>query len=322
MRLFGEKWNFAGIEKTMEALGIKHDVYFNETTLYEEGKIEEVINRLGELGKTFEKEGALYLNLEEIGRDNRVIVKSSGEPTYRLPDIAYHVEKLGRGYDQVIDVLGADHIDAVPDVIAAVGMLGGDASRIKPVIHQMVSFVENGEEVKFSKRLGQSITLDELLEDLGKDVVRFFFVMRGANTHLEFDLGLAREQSDKNPVLYLQYAHARIAGLLRFAESKGINLNLEAPIDVLTTEEEVALIKQILEFPEAISRAARDLEPQIVAEYLRELATAFHKFYHERRIIGADTEAEGAARFRLAAMARTTLANGLNILGITALERM
>ena len=322
MRKQGEKWNFTRIRMTMEALGIDHDVYFNETTLYEDGKIEETIKRLGELGRTYQKEGALYLKLEDLGRDDRVIVKSSGEPTYRLPDIAYHMEKLGRGFDRVIDVLGADHIDAVPDVIAAVGMLGEDSSRIRPVIHQMVSFVENGQEVKFSKRLGRSITLDGLIEDLGADVVRFFFIMRGANTHLEFDLDLAREQSDKNPVFYLQYAHARIAGVLRHAESEGIVLNPDAPLDVLTADEEIVLIKQIMEFPETIARAARDLEPQIVAEYLRELAAAFHKFYHEHRIVGAATTAERDARLRLLQVAGITFGNGLRILGVDAPERM
>ncbi|MCE2502994.1 MAG: arginine--tRNA ligase [Chlorobi bacterium] len=322
MRGFGEQWNFALIKKTMEALGIHHDTFFNETTLYEEGKIEQTITRLAEVGRTYNKDGALYLKLEDLGRDDRVIVKSSGEPTYRLPDIAYHMEKLERGFEKIIDVLGADHIDAVPDVTAAVGMLGGEASNIVPVIHQMVSFVEGGEQVKFSKRSGKAITLDELIEDFGADVVRFFFIMRGANTHLEFDLDLAREQSDKNPVFYLQYAHARISGVLRHAESEGIALNMGASLEPLQADEEITLIKQILEFPEALERAARDLEPQIIAEYLRELAVAFHKFYHEHRIVGANTDAERDARLRLLAASKTTFANGLMVLGVDVPERM
>ena len=322
MRGFGEEWNFRTIKTTMESLGIRHDVYFNEKSLYENGKIEETIEALGAIGRTYEKEAALYLKLEDLGRQDRVIVKSSGEPTYRLPDIAYHLDKIERGFERIIDVLGADHIDAVPDVIAAVGMLGKDSSTITPVIHQMVSFVEGGEQVKFSKRSGKAITLDSLIEELGADVVRFFFIMRGGSTHLEFDLDLAREQSDKNPVFYLQYGHARIAGVLRHAEQEGVALDPDASLDALDTPEELALIKEILEFPEALIRAARDMEPQIVVEYLRDLAATFHKFYHERRIIGADTTAERDARLRLAAAAKTVLGNGLRVLGVAAPDRM
>ncbi len=322
MRGFGEEWNFRIIRKTLESLGVEHDSYFNEKSLYEEGAIEKTIARLGELGKTYEKEGATFLSLEEIGRDDRVIVKSSGEPTYRLPDIAYHMEKLSRGFDRIIDVLGADHIDAVPDVIAAVAMLGGQSERIVPIIHQMVSFVEDGEAVKFSKRSGKALTLDTLVEELGADVVRYFFVMRSSGSHLEFDLGLAREQSDKNPVFYLQYAHARIAGVLRHAEQEGIAIDRNASLEPLVSDEEVALIKQILDYPETLNRAARDLEPIIITDYLRDLASTFHKFYHEHRIVGADTDAQRDARLRLLAMSKRVFAAGLTTLGVAAPESM
>lgn len=322
MRSFGEQWNFRTIKKTMESLGIRHDVYYNEKALYDEGKIQETLAGLKAIGRSYEKEGAVYLKLEDLDRQDRVIVKSSGEPTYRLPDIAYHMEKLRRGFAVVIDVLGADHIDAVPDVMAAVAMLGGDPGKIKPVIHQMVSFVEGGEQVKFSKRSGKAITLDSLIEELGADVVRFFFIMRGASTHLEFDLDLAREQSDKNPVFYLQYAHARIAGVLRHAEQEEVVLNPEASLEPLVADEEIALIKKILEFREELERSARLLEPQIITEYLRELAAAFHKFYHEHRIVGAGTEAERDARLRLLALSKTTFGNGLRLLGVAAPDRM
>lgn len=322
MRSFGEQWNFATIKRTMESLGIHHDVYFNESSLYETGKIEQTIDGLKELGRTYEQEGALYLKLEDLDRQDRVIVKASGEPTYRLPDIAYHMEKLGRGFETIIDVLGADHIDAVPDVMAAVGMLGGDAEKIRPVIHQMVSFVEAGQQVKFSKRSGKSITLDSLIEELTADVVRFFFIMRGASTHLEFDLDLAREQSDKNPLFYLQYAHARIASVLRHAESEGIAVDPEASLEPLTAEAELVLIKTLLAFPESLERAARDLEPQIVAEYLREVAAAFHKFYHDHRIIGAESDAHQHARLRLLSVCRIVFGNGLQVLGVNAPDTM
>lgn len=322
MREYAEEWNFRTIRRTLDALGVVHDVFFNEKSLYENGLIEETIRRLGELGKTYEKEGALYLRLEETGRDDRVIVKSSGEPTYRLPDIAYHMEKLGRGFDRIIDVLGADHIDAVPDVIAAVGMLGGEEEKITPVIHQMVSFVEGGEMVKFSKRSGKALTLDSLIEELGADVVRYFFIMRSGSSHLEFDLDLAREQSDKNPVFYLQYAHARIAGVLRHAEQEGITVDPEASLDPLESQEEIELIKQILDYPETLNRAARDLEPMIITDYLRELAGTFHRFYHEHRIVGAATAAERDARLRLLGMSKRVFAAGLNVLGVNAPDQM
>lgn len=322
MRSFGEQWNFRTIKKTMDALGIRHDVFYNEKSLYEEGKIEETLAGLKEIERSYEKEGATYLKMEDLGRQDRVIVKSSGEPTYRLPDIAYHMEKLRRGFEVIVDVLGADHIDAVPDVMAAVDMLGGDSSKIRPVIHQMVSFVEGGEQVKFSKRSGKAFTLDSLIDELGADVVRFFFIMRGVSTHLEFDLDLAREQSDKNPVFYLQYAYARVAGVLRHAESEQVALDPEASLEPLTAEAELALIKKILEFREELDRSARMLEPQVIAEYLRDLAAAFHKFYHEHRIIGAATEAERDARLRLAALCKTVFGNGLRVLGVAAPERM
>lgn len=322
MRSFGEQWNFRTIKKTMDALGIRHDVFYNEKSLYEEGKIEQTLAGLKGIERSYEKEGAIYLKMEDLGRQDRVIVKSSGEPTYRLPDIAYHMEKLRRGFELVVDVLGADHIDAVPDVMAAVDMLGGDSSKIRPVIHQMVSFVEGGEQVKFSKRSGKAFTLDSLIDELGADVVRFFFIMRGVSTHLEFDLDLAREQSDKNPVFYLQYAYARVAGVLRHAESEQVALNPEASLEPLTAEAELALIKKILEFREELDRSARMLEPQVIAEYLRDLAAAFHKFYHEHRIIGAATQAERDARLRLAALCKTVFGNGLRVLGVAAPERM
>lgn len=322
MQKFGENWNFAHIRSTLERLGIDHDVYFNEDTLYSSGEIASTIEDLKKLGKAYEKDGALWLSLEEFGLQDRVIVRSNGEPTYRLPDIAYHRNKYARGFEMIVDVFGADHIATAQDVKSALKMLGYDETRVKIVLNQMVTFVEDGQPVKMSKRTGKSLTLDALIEELGPDVVRFFFIMRGVNTQLEFDLDLAREQSDKNPVFYLQYAYARTAGVLRHAESEGIAVDTTASLEPLVRDEELALMKQLLFFPEAVRRAARELEPQIVAEYLREVAAAYHKFYHECRIIGADTDALRDARLRLLAATRTVLGNGLKVLGISAPERM
>ncbi len=323
MQKFGEEWNFARIRSTLEKLGIEFDVFYNEDSLYSEGKITEVLDDLTAAGRTYEKDGAVWLKLEEMGLEkDRVIVRSNGEPTYRLPDIAYHREKYRRGFELIVDIFGHDHVAAIPDVKAALSMLGLDPEKTKVVLNQMVSFFEGGEEVKMSKRTGKSLSLDQLIEELGADVVRFFFIMRSAGTHLEFDLDLAREQSEKNPVYYLQYGHARIAGVLRHAQQEHVELDPSASLAPLVNEEELALIKQILAFPETLERAARALEPQIVAEYLRELSAAFHRFYHEHRIVGADTEAERDARMRLLDAVRTTLGNGLQVLGITAPDRM
>lgn len=307
---------------TLRKLRIRHDVYFNEDSLYADGRIREVIDELGRLGKTYEKDGALWLRLEEHGLQDRVIVRTSGEPTYRLPDIAYHVDKFRRGFDIIVDVLGADHIATVQDVKAGLTMLGYDASRVHVLLYQFVTFLENGEQVKMSKRTGTALSVDDLIDDLGADVVRFFFIMRGINSHLEFDLDLAKEQSDKNPVYYLQYAHARTAGILRHGESLGVAVRDDASLDPLNTETEVALIKQILAFPEALQRAARELEPQMVCEYLRELAQAYHKFQHDCRIVVEEDVPTRDARMRLLSITRTTLANGLSVLGVSAPDRM
>jgi arginyl-tRNA synthetase len=321
MRDIGERWSFGRIKETLRRLGIEHDFFFNEDTLYKNGQVDQIVSELERLGRTYRKDGALWLKLDDYDLPDRVIVRSSGEPTYRLPDIAYHREKFRRGFQLMVDVFGADHIGTIADVKAAIDMLGYDSSKIKVVLNQMVSFVEGGQPVKMSKRTGTALTLDELLDELGSDVVRFFFIMRGVNTQLEFDLDLAREHSEKNPVFYLQYAHARIAGVLRHVESEGITLDKSASLDPLDQPEELQLIKQILEFPDTIQRAAREFEPQVVAEYLRDLASAFHKFYHECRIIAEEPQLRNA-RMRLLAITKTTLGNGLKVLGITAPERM
>lgn len=307
---------------TLAKLGIRHDVYFNEDTLYSDGKIKWVIDELARLGKTYEKDGALWLKLEHHGLQDRVIVKSSGEPTYRLPDIAYHVDKFRRGFELIVDVFGADHIATVQDVKAGLTMLGYDVAKLHVLLYQFVTFLENGEQVKMSKRTGTALSVDDLIEELGADVVRFFFIMRGINTHLEFDLDLAREQSEKNPVYYLQYAHARTAGILRHGETLGIAVRGDAALDPLTTDVEIALIKQILALPEAVQRAAREFEPMMLTEYLRELAQAYHRFQHDCRIVVEDDVPTRDARMRLLAVTRQTLANGLRILGVAAPDRM
>lgn len=321
---FGEQANFASIRRTLERLGVHHDVFFNENSLYDSGAVETTIREFKERGLAYEKDGALWLKLSEMGeKEDRVIVKSTGEPTYRLPDICYHRNKLGRGYDQIIDIFGADHIATIADVLAALRSLGYDTERIKVIIHQMVSFVSGGELIMFSKRSGGAYTLDELIDDVGVDAVKYFFNMRSAGSHLEFDVELAKEQSEKNPVYYVQYAHARIASILRFAEQQGLDTSQveQADLTVLDHAEEHALIKVLLRFPTVLSRSAASLAPHHVCEYLREVAQQFHKFYHDCRIVGSAPEIQ-SARLALTLAAKRVLASGCTVLGVTAPESM
>ncbi|ROL61722.1 arginine--tRNA ligase, partial [Bacteroidetes/Chlorobi group bacterium ChocPot_Mid] len=322
IRKFGEEWCFKEIKKTLFRMGIHQDVFYNESTLYEEGKVEKVIQDFMQKGLAYEKDGAMWLALSKMGlNDDRVIVKSTGEPTYRLPDIAYHREKFERGFDLIVDVFGSDHIATVPDVLAGVEALGYDKSKIRVIIYQFITLTENGEQVKMSKRTGKSYTLDDLLDEVGNDVARYFFIMRNSTTHLEFDLGLAKEQSDKNPVFYLQYAHARICSIFDNAKEKGISIKEHVNYDLLKENQEINLIKELMRFTDVVKSAALACEPQILCEYLHILASAFHSFYHDCRIIGVEEELM-QARFKLAEVTRTALKNGLTILGISAPERM
>lgn len=321
-RKFGEEWCFNKIKATLERMNVHQDIYFNEDSLYSSGKIRQLIEDFRRMELAYDKDGAVWLAFTKLGlNDDRVIVKSTGEPTYRLPDIAYHREKLSRGYDQLVDVFGADHIATVPDVLAGIKALNYDESKVKVIIHQFVTLMDGGQQVKMSKRTGKSYTLDDLLDEVGPDVVRFFLLMRLVSTHLEFDLALAREQSDKNPVFYLQYAHARICSVIDNGMQKGIRVEEDTDFTVLNHEKEIELIKWLIKLPDIIQLAGSKFEPQILADYLRDLAAAFHIFYHELRIIGAGDKIE-EARLKLADITRIVLANGLKILGISAPERM
>ncbi len=314
---------FADIRKTLKALGVEFDSYFNENSLYTDGKIREVIEELRARGLVFERDGALWFKTSAMGADqDKVIVKGSGEPTYRLPDIAYHREKYRRGFDRMIDVLGADHIASYPDVLAGLKALGLDPARMTVLIHQFVTITQNGEAVKMSTRKANFITLDELIADVGADVVRYFFLMRTISSHLNFDLGLAREQSEENPVYYLQYGHARVSSILRYAEKErtagpGAAVNF----DLLTAPEELDLIRLLLRLPEVVESCAETYEPHRLAEYLHDVAASFHKFYHICRVV-TDDRPLTAARLALCRAVATVLRNGLNILGISAPERM
>ena len=313
---------FNDIKKTLQRLGIVFDVFYNENTLYETGKVGDVIAEFRKKGLAYDHEGAVWLKTTSLGAEkDKVIVKSTGEPTYRLPDIAYHREKLRRGFELVVDVLGADHIDAYPDVLAGIKALGYDDSKIKVLIHQFVTIVQGGEVVKMSTRKANYITLDELIDEVGADVVRYFFLMRSVNSHLNFDLKLAKEQSEENPVYYLQYAHARIASIIRHAESLNIAQGKDADLSLLKTPEEKLLVRMLVDFPDVVESCAMSFEPHRLAEYLHEAAGSFHKFYHAHRVV-TDDHLLTAARMVLCLATKTVLANGFSILGINAPEKM
>ena len=313
---------FSNIEKTLARIGLKFDTFFNENSLYDSGAITNVVDTLRQKNLIYEKEGATWFKASEAGRDqDRVIIKSSGEPTYRLPDIAYHQNKFNRGYDLMVDVLGADHMDAYPDVLAAVEQLGCDSKKVNVIIHQFVTLTEDGEPVKMSTRKANYITLDELIDEVGQDVVRYFFIMRGINTHLNFDMTLAKDESDENPVFYLQYAHARLCNILKHAEEQGHIFNEKTDLSPLNLDSEIQLIKLLLEFPNIIAKAKDNLEPQTIATYLQSLAGLFHKYYAKERVV-TDDKNKTSARLILVQALQIVLNNGLSLLGIHALERM
>ncbi|MHB1050440.1 MAG: arginine--tRNA ligase [Bacteroidota bacterium] len=327
-RKYGEEWCFDKIKKTLETLGVHHDLFYNEDTLYSAGKIDEVIAEFKKKDLAYDSDGAVWFRATSFGADkDRVIVKSTGEPTYRLPDIAYHREKFRRGFELIVDIFGADHIATIPDVLNGVQALGYDTKSVKVIIHQMVSFVNGEETVKMSKRNANVYTLDELIDEVGVDAVSYFFVMRSAGTHLEFDIALAKEQSDKNPVYYLQYAHARIASILRHAVEEGFPVtDLSAMVkatdfSLINSKEEIDLIKKLLEFPEMVAGCALSFEPHRLTTYLREVAETFHRFYHEHRVIN-DDKSLMQSRLAVCVMTKTVIANGCKILGVSSPEKM
>ena len=304
----------------LQAFGVKFDVYTLESSLYTEGKVEKVVNALVASGKTYEKDGALWLRTTEYGDDkDRVVRKSDGTYTYFVPDVAYHVTKWQRGFGKVVNVQGTDHHSTITRVRAGLQALGIGIPRGYPeyVLHSLVKVVRGGQEVKISKRAGSYVTVRDLIDWVGRDAVRFFLVSRKADSEFVFDVDLARQKSDENPVYYVQYAHARVCSL--FAQSGG-GLK-EFGLEKLTGERELSLARKLEEFPELLTAAARELAPHSLAFYLRELAAEFHSYYNAERIL-VDDEALRAARLALCAAVRQTLANGLSLLGVSTPEKM
>lgn len=312
------------IKDTLGRFGIEYDVWFNESSLYESGEVDAVMEELFNKGYIYEKEGAKWFK-STLFKDEKdeVVIRNNGIPTYFAADIAYHRNKFRRGFDWVINVWGADHHGHVARMKGAMEALGYDPSRLDVVIMQLVRLYRGGEIVRMSKRTGTLVTLDELVDEVGRDAARFFFVMRSPDSHLDFDLELAKKEGQENPVYYAQYAHARICSILRQSQAQGIDLpRVEAAnLHVLTEPEELELLRKLAEFPEEIMAAARTLAPQRIPHYVLELAGLLHSFYNHHRVLVDDTELRDA-RLILMQAVKITVKNALTMLGVTAPERM
>ena len=321
----GLGWILAWIREDLEALSIRHDRWFSERSLYESGLFERVLALLRERGVVAEWEGAVWFTSSELGEDkDNVIIRSDGEPGYFASDIAYHYDKfVVRGFDRVIDVWGADHQGHVPRMKAMMKALGLDPDRLTLILYQLVTLKRGGEVVRLSKRTGDIITLREVADEVGADAVRFFLLQRSADAQMDFDLELAKAESEENPVYYVQYAHARIASILRYAAERGVEPT-GGDVSLLTHPAELALIRRMLLLPELVELAATTLSPHHLTYYAQDLASAFHSFYKQCRVVSSDP-ADGKlnkARLELAMAARLVLARTLGLMGVSAPERM
>lgn len=318
--------NIEGLERDLGRYRITYDKWFRESTLHNDGSVQKVIDALKEKGVTYEQDGALWFKASEFGNDKDIVlVRANGLPTYIVPDIAYHYNKLvTRGYDKAIDVLGADHHGYVPRMKAALTALGLDASRLDCVIMQMVRLVRDGETIKLSKRSGKAITLNTLIDEVPLDAARFFFNLREPNSHFDFDLELAAKQSSENPVYYVQYAHARICSIIKKAEAQGITLRTptDEELNLLSTEEERDLIRHLSALTDEIIASAKAYDPAKITHYVVELATLFHKFYNAQRVMLDDNEPLMQARLYLCKAVKDTIHNILTMLKITTPNAM
>ena len=317
--------NIAGLEADLGKYRIKYDKWFRESTLHNDGSVQKIIEALKEKGVTYEQDGALWFKASEFGNDKDIVlIRANGIPTYIVPDIAYHYNKLvTRGYDKAIDVLGADHHGYIPRMKAALTALGLDANRLDIVIMQMVRLVRNGETIKLSKRSGKAITLNTLLEEVPIDAARFFFNLREPNSHFDFDLELAAKQSSENPVYYVQYAHARICSIIKKAADEGIEVTTpsEEALNRLNSSEERDLISHLASLTDEIIGAAKSYDPARITHYVIELATLFHKFYNAHRVVSDDKELTEARLFLCTAV-KNTIKNILVMLKVDVPESM
>ncbi len=313
----------AKLKADLDEFRVHFDNWFSETSLYENNKILPALEKLKANGYVFEEEGATWLRTTDFGDDkDRVLIKSDGSYTYFFPDIAYHLDKLSRGFDVLIDVWGADHHGYIPRMRAAIEALGYKPTQLEVEIIQLVHLYENGEQVKMSKRTGKSVTMRDLIEEVGLDATRYFFAMRSSDTHMNFDMGLAKSTSNENPVYYVQYAHARIASILRSGEEQGLRAVESADISLLKTETEFDLLKVLGDFPDVVSEAAAKRAPHRIVRYLNDLASAFHRFYNVNKVLDKEAAELTKARLALIQAVKIALRNGLKLLGVSAPEKM
>ena len=313
------------IREDMERLEVRYDVWFSEQSLFDSGQFETAMAMLEEKDLTVERDGAKWFAATKLGDDkDKVLIRGTGAPTYFASDVAYHYDKfLVRGFDRVINIWGADHQGQVPFMQQLADVLGVSRDSLVLLIYQLVTLKSGGEAVRFSKRAGQIVTLRELVEEVGADACRFFFLQRAPESQMEFDIELAKEQSDKNPVYYIQYAHARIASILRLADQRGIDF-ADGDVSLLTHEAEISLVRTMLRLPELISMMARNLEPHHLTYFSMDLATGFHNFYQQCRVVSSDpADAEiTKARLKLAEATKSVLSRCLTLMGMTAPEAM
>jgi len=322
-RSYGLKEEMAKLKQDLEDFRVPFDVWYSETSLYGDGKIDVALDKLRENGYIYEEEGATWFRSTDLGDDkDRVLIKQDGSYTYLTPDIAYHKNKLDRGFEKLINIWGADHHGYIPRMKAAIEALGYGKDVLEVEIIQLVHLYKNGEKMKMSKRTGKAVTMRDLVEEVGLDATRYFFAMRSADTHMDFDLDLAVSQSNENPVYYAQYAHARICSILRQGEENGFKYDTNADFSLIGAEKEIEVLKKLGEFPLAVAEAAEKRMPHRVTNYIYDLASTFHSFYNAEKVLDAENVERTKARLSLIKAVQTTLKNALKLIGVSAPEKM
>ncbi|MBU8881010.1 arginine--tRNA ligase [Bacillus sp. FJAT-29790] len=322
-REYGLKVEMAKLKADLEDFRVPFDVWYSETSLYENGKIDPALKKLKDNGHIYEEDGATWFRSTTFGDDkDRVLIKNDGSYTYLAPDIAYHKDKLERGFEKLINIWGADHHGYIPRMKAAIQALGYDREALEVEIIQLVHLYKNGEKMKMSKRTGKAVTMRDLVEEVGLDAVRYFFAMRSADTHMDFDLDLAVSESNENPVYYAQYAHARISSILRQGEEQGMTVESNADFSLINAEKEIDVLKKLGEFPQAVGEAAGKRMPHRITNYIFELASVFHSFYNAEKVLDTENPERTKARLALIKAVQTTLKNALALIGVSAPEKM
>ncbi|MBM7605272.1 arginyl-tRNA synthetase [Metabacillus crassostreae] len=322
-REYGLKYEMGKLKADLEEFRVPFDVWYSETSLYHNGKIDNALAALKDKGHIYEEEGATWFRSTTFGDDkDRVLIKNDGSYTYLTPDIAYHKDKLDRGFTKLINVWGADHHGYIPRMKAAIEALGYGKDTLEVEIIQLVHLYKDGEKMKMSKRTGKAVTMRDLIEEVGLDAVRYFFAMRSADTHMDFDLDLAVSKSNENPVYYAQYAHARICSMLRQGEEQGLTFEDNLKLAEISSEKEFDLLKKLGEFPQAVTEAAQKRIPHRITNYIYDLASTLHSFYNAEKVLDPENIEKSRARLALMKSTQVTLQNALTLIGVSAPEKM